>query len=397
MNLVVTQKYGKSIYLFGVSLTKRNGSLTGVYWRSCKALQLHKILKSMKNLIKTLFLLLLSVFVFTSCDNETESTPNKPIQTFMAGSVNIDRLRHYAIATNSTIEEGTEGTEIIAITTSGSDVYAVGIEDDEYVVWKNGISTPLDPSSVIYRITDIAVSGSNVYVIGNRGIGPSLLSVAVLWTNGVPTNLSDKTSEAYDIEVAGNDVYVAGYIAEGADGSTAKPTLWKNNTKTTLVFPSRGANTSQYGWINSIAIAGNDVYAAGINWPETQGIALWKNNVGQWIGSTTAGVVDQGLAVNNNDVYIVGTESNNEVDGASALFKNGEVTFAAENRIFSAVRTLNGSVYVFEKSSRGIKVLNRQQKDDLDFSTTYTVSKNGEELFSLEGPYSFNSFALGFQ
>ena len=94
-----------------------------------------------------------------------------------------------------------------------------------------------------------------ILVAGYQQIGNH--NVAMLWTNGVPTSLTDGTTNAKALGVAYSkgDVYVVG----GRDASNGNPvaTYWKNGTPVQLTDGTYPAMAE------AICITGNDIYIAG--------------------------------------------------------------------------------------------------------------------------------------
>ena len=143
-----------------------------------------------------------------------------------------------------------------SIFVSGQDVYACGALEARY--WKNGTSFYLPGSNGYTTIANsIFVSGSDVYVTGNQPdgepfqtyFGTSRKEVAKYWKNGIPVNLSDGTKNAYatSIAVSGNDVYAAGYEENELGVWVAK--YWKNGNPVIL------GDVSKYSEAHSIFLA----------------------------------------------------------------------------------------------------------------------------------------------
>ena len=80
----------------------------------------------------------------------------------------------------------------------------------------------------------------DVYVAGIQETGSG--EVAMLWTNGTPTPLSEEKeyASALAVGVRGSDVYVAGNRKVGTE---MVATLWKNTQPLSLPFATRGAYT----------------------------------------------------------------------------------------------------------------------------------------------------------
>ena len=80
--------------------------------------------------------------------------------------------------------------------------------------WKNGIRVNLGSETSTSYAMAIAVSGSDSHVVGWGGdnLGPKY---AKYWKNGVEvplTDFSEDYSEATDVAVSGSDVYIVGRV-----------------------------------------------------------------------------------------------------------------------------------------------------------------------------------------
>jgi hypothetical protein len=206
-------------------------------------------------------------------------------------------------------------------------VYIAGYEEDynstrnnllgcSYQYWKDGVvyqlSKPtadcLDTSATV-RPVDIAVHGSDVYVLGSDK--PSKYTYANAfagyWKNGVYTRLEPEGNyvvAAFDIAVAQNgDVYIAGFRSDktfcpqdGCGTYEGEAILWKNGIPQKL---------DDDAVAQSVFIDGNDVYVAVQKYGGSDGVYYYKNNVKVSLG--TDGARDYGrnaLTVVDGDVYL---------------------------------------------------------------------------------------------
>lgn len=177
----------------------------------------------------------------------------------------------------SALTDGVNNAQVNGLFISQSDVYAVGYEivsgTSVAKFWKNGVATNLPGSGNGNSANSVVVSGGNVYVSGNE-FTFSGLSKAMIWTNGVPTYLTDGFSSiaiAYGLYVNGSDVYVAGFDLHSGFG-TSKAMLWKNGSGTVLSNPSGVARAF------SVYVFNNDVYVTGYEQGTSRWIAkTWKN------------------------------------------------------------------------------------------------------------------------
>lgn len=106
-------------------------------------------------------------------------------------------------------------------------LYATGSNDTQGVYWCNDkavtLASPISENAKWTRGKAIEVVGDDVYVAGYEN------KSAILWKNGVPTTLTDNTTEVSvnDMLISGNDIYVA-----GSDNGAA--VIWKNGVKEVL-------------------------------------------------------------------------------------------------------------------------------------------------------------------
>lgn len=131
---------------------------------------------------------------------------------------------------------------------SENNVYASGYgttRPGQAKIWKNGVVTVLDQLNVgSIGANDIFVSGSDIYVVGYKSLPQVpfqklIPSLAILWKNGVASNLSDGISNsiATSLFVSGKDIYVCGSefttISQVTIGSRSG-VIWKNGIKTVV-------------------------------------------------------------------------------------------------------------------------------------------------------------------
>ncbi len=247
------------------------------------------------------------------------------------GEANI--AKYWVNGTPINLTDGSRFAWSNAITINNSDVYVAGYERDgnqytyedcygailydNYSVakyWVNGTSINITDGSNDASATDIAVSGSDVYVAGWEYIGN--VYVAKYWKNGTPVTLTNN-GFANAISVVGNDVYVAGWENTG-NGSIAK--YWVNGT------PFNLTNGGNYAEATAIVVSGTDVYVAG---REANNAKYWKNGIP--INLTGAGSANA-ITISGNDVYVAGIEYNTGsntqkarywVNGISIYLTNG--------------------------------------------------------------------------
>ena len=153
------------------------------------------------------------------------------------------------------------------------------------VLWKNGVATRLDSIS-LYNLVAIAINGNDLYTAG--WIFTPVVGTATYWKNGILTKITDGSAdaEAYDIDVSGNNVYVAGYVSTGTAAQNSVTSLaayWKNGVLTTL------ANAGP-SYAYKIIVSGTDVYVLGYITKNKPLAVYWKNGVVNLIGDTSQSV-----------------------------------------------------------------------------------------------------------
>jgi hypothetical protein len=192
--------------------------------------------------------------------------------------------KHYAMlwkngAANATyLTDGTNQAEAFTVVVSGSDIFVGGYDGNQARVWKNGVPMEL-ANSENFRIRGIAISGSDVYAVGECNCFSDI--VIRYWKNGVATTITDGTYDAYgySIAVSGNDVYVAG-VENSSSKRIAK--VWKNGFPTNLTDGTRNA------WATGVAIKGGQVYVVGYERTANDIFnyaMLWKNGTATKIGT----------------------------------------------------------------------------------------------------------------
>lgn len=99
---------------------------------------------------------------------------------------------------------------------------------------------------------------------------------------------------------------------------------------------------------NTIVVSGKDVYIAGDEFDDEDGITrsyatVWKNGIPMHIGLQDSNMI-KGLFISGNDVYAAGSSIHSSTYFAAAYWKNGIRTF-----ITSANQSQANSIYVLGK------------------------------------------------
>jgi hypothetical protein len=192
------------------------------------------------------------------------------------------------------------GGEANSVFLSGDDVYFGGYvtegKNEMPAIWKNDVLTVL--TDTFGYVTNVKVANGEVYASGFfNGFFP------VYWKNGMLHILSTHTGEATNVSVKGNDIYVCGYDDVFGDPPMSvvyHAAIWKNDSLLQL---------SDYnGRVLCIETVGSDYYATGLFMNNTGGlvaIAIKNGIVTRLSSSESRGYH---LLVDQNDVYITGTE-----------------------------------------------------------------------------------------
>ena len=291
----------------------------------CKELFFINILNL--NVMTTMKKLSILIIIFTalSCSNDNSSKEEETTATvkdIYVGGYEKKSNAGKLIATiwkngfATSLTDGTKNAVVNDITVSGNDVYAVGFEEDlngtrMVKFWKNSLPVNLVSAPGSFA-NAVAVNGKDVYILGSAYENNEY--VQKMWKNGsVITLQGDRRSIA-----ANNDnVYTVGVQEERAR-------FWTNETGSNL------ANGPSYSGAYDIEIKGNDVYIAGVEVINKISVAkLWKNGIGSNLSDGKFTTVATDISITGNDVYVLGYENN--LGSNSKLWKNGEVIWSKDN------------------------------------------------------------------
>lgn len=134
---------------------------------------------------------------------------------------------------------------------------------------------------------------------------------AVYWKNNQLVMLQNngKPSYANDVFVAGNDIYVAGFLSYGR---TNAPVYWKNGILNML--PLQNPSAIKSGVATKIMLVNNMVYVVGTEYyGGNYVIKIWKNGVGTNITSEDNDAFLSDMDISNSNVYLVGYEKQSNV------------------------------------------------------------------------------------
>jgi hypothetical protein len=214
-------------------------------------------------------------------------------------------------------------------------LYVAGYEHNEYGIsvaklWINGMPHNLTDGANHSIAYSVYVSGGDVYVVGQEAEAGKGYYVAKLWKNGKDQNLTNEFSSASSVYVSGGDVYIVG---QGSCGM-----LWKNGIAQKLT-----EGTSSV-YLSSVYVSGSDVYVAGFeyNGSGKSFAKLWKNGIPQNLTDGTSHARPTSVYVSGKDVYVGGEENN-----VAVLWKNGVLQNTGGNNSsgINSVHGLGNNVY----------------------------------------------------
>ncbi len=275
-------------------------------------------------------------------------------------------------------------------------VYVAGsYNGNTAVLWTNGVQSDLTDGGIAAIANDVYVSDKgDVYVVGWDTPDDTGIDRAVLWKNGEMSYLSDgkKNTQAKSVFVHGGDVYVAG----NEIGTANKVFLWKNGEPT--VLPSQ----ANYAEVGSMAVAENgDIYVAGFD----NGPTVWKNGVktGENLGDEATQLL--GICLHGSDVYYAGYRTDAESMYRAMVWKGTQVTEltdGSDDCLANAVWVSDaGDVYVAgNQSSSPKQALLWKNGTPVTLPAgsykAFDVSGCGEDLYVV-GQISTGSFPFGAQ
>ncbi|MGG9963893.1 hypothetical protein [Ferruginibacter sp. SUN106] len=210
--------------------------------------------------------------------------------------------------------------------------------------WRGSTAVNLSDGTKDAAATGITLAGNDVYVAGYEATGANTAMVKY-WKNGTAVNLTDgtKSAKANALAVAGTDVFVAGSELNVAGKSVAK--YWKNGTAVSLTDGTKNA------YATGLFISGTDVYVTGYEYADAtfnNAVAkYWKNGTAVNLTGATSNFTTSAITVSGADVYVTGTNYTS-VGFNQAYWKNGAFSTLAANSIaeINAVVINQGSVYV---------------------------------------------------
>lgn len=243
---------------------------------------------------------------------------------------------------------------IISVNAQNIDVYVGGTQNDQAAIWKNEVPELLEG----WEVNDIEIIGEDIYVAGLNGEG-----IPVIWKNNeIIYTLDEFTFVARSIssmEIYGDDVYVT-TIDLTNNGFVSR--LWIN-----------GVDTGDYTdatELYAVVVDGDDIYVAG---GTSEGAVIWKNAEPLYTYSSNVTALFVDMKVVDGDVYYIGGDfggagkstairnkedinvnQDDSKDLSFNIWKNDEILYTIGNQVYGAKLFIyNGNVYACGQAPNG--------------------------------------------
>jgi hypothetical protein len=269
---------------------------------------------------------------------------NAPSTVYVSGYYDTLGQSMGAYWTNDSLHIVSGAAQLNGVAFANNNLYLL----DNIGYWVNGNYTAL-PYVINTFTRSIVVNGSDIYIVGNNSISNSTATAAdIYWKNDVEVDLSQNISNVTNafinsLFVSGTDVYAAGLL--GVNYGSGQGVYWKNDSLVYLpdcyipeaigvvgstvyvagqslthgwAYWVNGTEIPLGGYVNAMAISGNDVYIAGFTATGPDQACYWKN--GQLV-TLPNGSSATGIAVAGSDVYVCGNGGSND----AVYWKNGVI------------------------------------------------------------------------
>lgn len=233
------------------------------------------------------------------------------------------------------VDLGQNGSLAHGIVVSGNNIYVAGqaIQSGnpnafQAAYWLNGTEVDLSYASITHyssRAFAIALKGTDVYVVGDVTNVDNNTSYAMIWKNGVATNLAYNSynSGATSIAIRNDTVLVAGYSSNASIPSIG--TYWINNTAHLVRTGAGPSSTSGVIFDNS----GNFYISGNLNNSISNTGVYWYNGIYQYILSSPVSVSNtSGITFSGGSIYIAGQANNTAHVGQASYWQNGTYNVA---------------------------------------------------------------------
>ncbi|MCS3557378.1 MULTISPECIES: hypothetical protein [unclassified Sphingobacterium] len=306
---------------------------------------------------------LVVLLCFFGCKKSTNSEENESqdpqYDVFIAGTETNGSNTFVQLWKNGQYTNLTDGKSVATVSdmyVSGKDVYLVGYiwRNNKNLVaalWKNNELIELTDGKYSSRANSVWIDGNDVYIVGYEGSPNG--DIAKLWKNGIASNLLDKSKEgqANSIFIKQKDIYVGGtYYDIGDRGGF----IWKNGVVTDL----GKENIYESNSIKKIFVTDGAVYAVGWRaFGQVTNATVWKDGVVTLFDKDIESSFASSIYVKGDDVYVVGQSSASD-NSKAVLWKNGVKTILSQDDMQASaidIKIINNDVFItgFEMPKKG--------------------------------------------
>lgn len=186
------------------------------------------------------------------------------------------------------------------------DVYVAGFQNNAAnsiaTIWKNGVATNLTNGTKNAFAFSVAADGNDIYVVGEE-VNSSGMKVAKVWKNNIPFDLTDgsKNASAHCIFITNGNIYIGGYTEIG---STQRGVLWKYNTPTTYIMP-----INSLAIINSITTMNGEILVTGAKAGTNANYVAINNDGMNMYNVPNLDYINK-IYSSGNDLYLAGKKGN---------------------------------------------------------------------------------------
>lgn len=333
--------------------------------------------------IKFHALIALMTIIFISCEKQ-DVQQDKEIDmngTYIVGTT-TNRETCVTLWKNGVEENITDGknsAEPTSLFVSNNDVYISGCEyinGESYArIWKNGKSMDLVPfgdraNSVFVINGDVYATGFNCTIYPERYDSTRVRYDVLVWKNGViiDTLITNHTiADARKIFVKGNDIYVSTIESIGTKSVTK---VWKNGT--VLYNLTNGDKRNEP---RDMFISDSNIYLAGYGYYNNGVSISWKNDIMTELNISSKYSEAFSLFVDNNDVYIAGTEEYKYPNYSAVYWKNG-----VKNTLPLSPKAVNSYAFSIDVKNNNIYAVGQEMEEGKEGYATIWVNGKSKKL-----------------